>query len=56
MTQYNSFNVKLSNSQLNKLKSATKNETEVVLILSSNMIGNPNDETNFSHKLLLTNT
>ena len=32
-----------------------KNETEVVLRLSSDMIGNPNDETNFPHKLLLTN-
>ena len=53
MTQYNSLNVKLSNSQLNKLKSATKNETEVVLRLSSNMIGD--NETNFPHKLLLTN-
>ena len=53
MTQYNSLNVKLSNSQLNKLKSATKNKTEVVLRLSSNMIGD--NETNFSHKLLLTN-
>ena len=52
MTQYNSLNVKLSNSQLNKLKSAIKNETEVVLRLSSNMIGD--NETNFSHKLLLT--
>ena len=37
--QYNSLNVKLSNSQLNKLKSAIKNKTEVVLRLSSNMIG-----------------
>ena len=55
MTQYNSLNVKLSNSELNKLKSATKNGTDVVLRLSSNMIGNSNDETNFSHKLLLTN-
>ena len=35
MTQYNSFNVKLSNSRLNKLKSATKNKTDVVLKLSS---------------------
>ena len=52
MTQYNNLNVKLSNSQLNKLKSAIKNETEVVLRLSSNMIGN--NETNFPHKLLLT--
>ena len=31
MTQYNSFNLKLSNLQLNKLQSATKNETDVVL-------------------------
>ena len=54
MTQYNSFNVKLPDSQLNKLKSAIKNETEAALRLSSNMIGNPNDETNFQHKLLLT--
>ena len=45
--------VKLSNSQLNKLKCAIKNKTEVVLRLSSNMIGD--DETNFPHKLLLTN-
>ena len=56
MTQYNSLNVKLSNSQLNKLKSAIKRETEAFLRLSSNMIGNPNDETKFPHKLLLTNT
>ena len=53
MTQYNSLNVKLSNSQLTKFKSAIKNENEVVLRLSSNMIGD--DETNFPHKLLLTN-
>ena len=33
MTQYNSLNVKLSDSQLNKFKSAIKNETEVVLRL-----------------------
>ena len=52
MTQYNSLNVKLSNSQLSKLKSAIKNETEIVLRLSSNMIGN--NETNFPHELLLT--
>ena len=53
MTQCNSLNVKLSSLQLNKLKSATKNETEVVLRLSSNMIGD--GKTNFPHKLLLTN-
>ena len=55
MTQYNSLNIKLSNSQLNKLKSAIKSETEVVLRLSSNMISNCNNKTNFPHKLLLTN-
>ena len=53
MTQYNSSNVKLSNSQLNKLNSAIKNETEVVLRLSSNIICD--NESNFPHKLLLTN-
>ena len=55
MTQYNSLNVKLSNSQLNKLKPAIKNETDVVSRLSSNMIGNSGDNTNFPHELLLTN-
>ena len=50
------MNVKLSNSQLNKLKSAIKNKSDVVLRLSSNMIGNSKDETNFLHKLLLTNS
>ena len=46
----------MSNSQLNKLKSAIKNGTEVTLKVSSNLIDNSNDETNFLHKLLLTNT
>ena len=54
MTQHNSLNVKLSNSQLNKLKSAIKNGTGVVLRLSSNMVGNSDDEANFPHKLLLS--
>ena len=55
MTQYNSLNVKLSNSQLNKLKSSIKNENDVVLRISSNMVGNSNDNTNFPHELMLTN-
>ena len=55
MAQYNSLDVKLSNSQLNKLKSAIKSETEVVLRLSSNMIGDSDDKINFPHELLLTN-
>ena len=45
----------MSNSQINKFKSAIKNRTEVILRLSSNIIGNSGDETNFPHKLLLTN-
>ena len=40
MSKYNTLNVKLSNSQLKKLKSGMKNCTEV---------------TSFPHKLLLTN-
>ena len=46
MTQYNKLNIKLSNSQLNKLRSAIKNETEVVIRISPNMIGDSNDEGN----------
>ena len=49
MTQYSNLNAKLSDSQLNKLKSAIKNETEVVLRLSSN------NEINFPNDFLLTN-
>ena len=54
MTQYNSLNVKLSNLQLNKLKSAIKDGTDGTYV-SLNIIGNSDDETNFPHKLLLTN-
>ena len=46
----------MSNSQLNKLKSGPKNGTEVTLKLSPNVAGDSNDEKNFRHKLLLTNT
>ena len=55
MTQYNTLNLKLSNSQLNKLTSAIKNGTDVILSLSSNIFGNSDNEANFPHKLLLTN-
>ena len=55
MTHCNSLNVKLLNSQLSNLKSAIKNGTELVLRLSSNMVGNFNDEIIFPHKLILTN-
>ena len=54
MTQYNCLNTKLLNSQLNKLKSAIKNENDVVIRISPNMIGDSNDKTNFPHELLLT--
>ena len=56
MTQYNTLNVKLSNSQINNLKSGIKSDTKVTLKLLSNDVGDFNDENNFLHKLLLTNT
>ena len=54
MTQCNRLKVKLSDSQLDKLKSAIKNEIKVVLRLSPNMKGDSNDEASFPHELLLT--
>ena len=49
MTQYNTLNVKLSNSQLIKLISGIKNSTEVTLKISSNVVGDSNDKNNFPH-------
>ena len=49
MHKFNSSDVKLSNSQLTKLKSGIKN-------ILSNMAGGSNDENDFPHKLLLTDT
>ena len=54
MSQHNTLNVKLSNSQLTKLKSGIKNGTEVTLKLSSNLAGDSNDQNNVLHKLLST--
>ena len=55
MTQYNTLNVKFSDSKLNKVKSRTKYGTEVTLNLSSNLILiiilMIIDKTNFPHKL-----
>ena len=51
MIQCNSLDVKLSNSQLNKFKSAIKNASEVTLNPSWNMVGKSNGQTNFTHKL-----
>ena len=56
MTQYNILKIRLSNLQLNKSKSEIKNGTEVTLKLSSTVNGDSNDENNFPHKLLVTNT
>ena len=56
MTQYSTWNVKLSNLKLNKLIWEVKNGTEVTLKLSSNVVGDSNDENNFPRKLLFTNT
>ena len=46
----------MCNSQLSKLKTGVKNGIEVTLNLSSNMVGDSNNETNFYHKLLITDT
>ena len=46
MTQYNLLNVKLSDSQLDKLKSGIKNDTEATLKLSLNVASDCNDENN----------
>ena len=55
MTQCNTLNIKLSNSQLNKLKSGIKNNTEVTFIkILSDIVGDSNDESNFPYNLLLT--
>ena len=56
MAQYNTLNIKLSNLQLTKAKLGIKHGTDVTLKFSSNVVGDSNDEKNFPHKLLLTNT
>ena len=55
MTHCNTLNVKLSNSQLNKLKSGMKNNIEATLKILQNVVANSNDENNCPYKLL-TNT
>ena len=56
MTQYNTLNVSMSKSQLNKLKSGIKDSAKVTFHLSLNVVRDSNDENNFPHELLLTNT
>ena len=50
------YDVKLSNSQLNKLKLRIKNSAEITLKISANVAGHSNDENNFPHKFFLTYT
>ena len=52
MTKYNTLNVTLTNLQLSQLKSGMKNGTQV----TSNVVGDFNDATNFSYKSLLINS
>ena len=56
MVQYNTLNIKLSNSQLNKLKSEIKNSADITLKISSNVLGDSNDKNNIPDKFLLTNS
>ena len=55
MTQYNTLKVKMFTLQLNKIKSGIKSGTEVTVKISSNVVGDSNDENNFMQKLLSTN-
>ena len=52
MTQYNTLNVKSSNSQLSKLMSVIRNGTEVTLKILSNVVGDSNGEINFSQVII----
>ena len=56
MTQYKPLRVKLSNLQLNKIKSGLKSGTKLTLKLLPNVVSDSNDENNFPHKLFITNT
>ena len=55
MTHCNILNAKLCNLQLNKLKSGKKMVPKKLCKISSNAVGDSNDENNFPNKLLLTN-
>ena len=56
MIQYNTLNVKLSDSQLNKLKLGIKDGTEVTLKISSSIVDDSNGKNNFLQEFLFTNT
>ena len=51
MTSYSTLNIKLSNSQNNKLKCGIQNGAEETLKLSLNVVGDSNDENNFPHQV-----
>ena len=55
MTQYKNLKVKMSNSQLIKLKLGVKNGIDITLKISSNVVEDSNNDNNFPYKLLLTN-
>ena len=55
MTQCKTLNVKLSSSQIDKLRSERKTGTKVTLKISSN-VGDSNNKNTFTHKISLTNT
>ena len=56
MTEYNNLKIKLSNSQLNKLKLGIKNGNEVILKILPNVIGDSNVENNFQSFVKLLQT
>ena len=56
MTQYGTLNINLTKSQFNKFKSGIKDDAEVILNLSLNMVKVSNDETNFPQNFFLTDT
>ena len=56
MSQCNTLNVKLSNSQINKLKLGLKNGTKVTFKISSIVAGDSNYVNNFPRNILLPNT
>ena len=55
MTQHNTLSLKLSNSKFKKLTLGIKNDNEVTLEISSNIVDDSSDEDNFLHKLSLSN-
>ena len=56
MTQCNTLNVKLSDSQIWYSRNMELNGTQVPLNLSSNVVDDSNDDNNSPYNLILTNT